>query len=105
MSTFDLTRTLGVLDGAGLHHIQAFVLAVFDGRHAKGGAGQFGVFYFFDALVTHLRQSAFERFGLGRGNGLDDAEQAFGVGAIGLALFAVSGLQRKGGTSCTPVGI
>ena len=72
---------------------------------AGTGAGQFWVFYFFDPLVTHLRQPAFERFGLGRGDGLDDAEQAFGVGAVGLALFAVSGLQCKGGTSCTLVGI
>jgi hypothetical protein len=144
---------------AGLHHVQSFELAVLAGRHAKGGAGnfggeyrilfalghaacfplvgqlpthgdgtqplldprlrialgliqlagtgagQFGVFYFFDTLVTHLRQPAFERLGLGRRDGLDDAEQAFSVGAIGLAFFAVRGLQRKGGTSCTPVGI
>jgi hypothetical protein len=27
---------------AGLHYIQAFELAVFAGRHAKGGAGNFG---------------------------------------------------------------
>lgn len=65
----------------------AFGLAQLTGT----GAGQFGVFYFSNAL--------------GRGDGLDDAEQAFGVGAIGLALFAARGLQRKGGTSYTPVGI
>ena len=63
---------------------------------AGTGAGQFGVFNFFDSLVTHLCQPAFERLGFGRRDGLDDAEQAFGVGAVGLALFAVGSLQCKG---------
>ncbi len=31
--------------------------------------------------MSNLCQPAFERFGLGGGDGLDDAEQAFGVGA------------------------
>ena len=42
-----------------------------------------------DSLVTHLCQPAFKGLGLGRGDGLDAAEQGFGVGGIGLALFAI----------------
>ena len=52
-----------------------------------------GGFEFFHPLVAHLGQPAFERLGLGRWVELDDAEQPFGSGAVGLALLAVWGLE------------
>ena len=46
------------------------------------GHGQLGVFELVNPLFAHPRQPAFERFGLGAGNGLDQAEEAFGVPAL-----------------------
>lgn len=45
------------------------------------GAGalrrKFGVFNFLHPFIAHLGQPAFEGFGLGGGDGLDEAEDAF----------------------------
>jgi len=51
--------------------------------------GQFRVFNFFEPFVTHLGQPAFEGFGIGRGDGLDDAEQSFRIGTLRLSAFAI----------------
>lgn len=53
--------------------------------------GKLWILDFLDALVSDLRQPAFERFGLGAGDGLDDAESGFGVDRISLVPFSVSG--------------
>ena len=58
-------------------------------RRGGRGAGQLRVFYFLHPLVTHLRQPAFERFRFGRRDGLNDTEQGFRIGAIGIPLFSV----------------
>jgi hypothetical protein len=44
-----------------------------------------------DAFVADARQPAFKRFGLGAGDGLDEAEKAFRIGAIQLMRAARSG--------------
>src|ERR1035437_5143621 len=56
-----------------------------------------------DAFVADACQPAFERLGLGTGDGLDDAKQALSVGAIQL-LGAASGWNQKGGGNLPPFG-
>src|SRR3990167_2685111 len=53
--------------------------------------GLFWVFGLLDALVTNSRQPLLKWLGLGRRNGLDNAEQPFDVRAFGCVLFAVCG--------------
>ncbi|MBV6504889.1 MAG: hypothetical protein ILNGONEN_00444 [Syntrophorhabdaceae bacterium] len=69
--------------------------------HARHG--QFGIFDFVDPLLADARQPAFERLGLGRGDGLDQAQDALGVPA--LEFLRPSGrrkLQGKGGDKLSP---
>ncbi len=40
--------------------------------------------------LTYPRQPELERFGFGRGNGLDQAQELFRVGNVGKPLFAIS---------------
>ena len=58
---------------------------------------------FLDALVADFGQPAFEGLGFGTGDGLDEAEEAFGVPAL-KALDAAGGLelQGKGGDNLSP---
>jgi hypothetical protein len=44
--------------------------------------GQLGVLDFVETFLTHLGQPAFERLGLGAGNGLDQAENALRIPAL-----------------------
>ena len=53
--------------------------------------GEFGIFDFLDPLIADLGEPSFERFGLGAGDGLNDAERGFGVDAIGFVSLAISG--------------
>jgi len=62
-------------------------LLLIEGAHPL--LGQFGVFDLLHTLVADLRQPAFERFGLGAGNGLNDGEGGLGVDAIGNAILAI----------------
>ena len=57
-----------------------------------------------DALPTNLCQPTLERFCLRRGDGLDDAQDALGIGGLHLSLLAVCGEHLSRGTNCTPVG-
>ena len=49
-----------------------------------------------NAFVAHLGQPPFGQFGLGAGDGLDQAEDALSVGAVEV-LRATSGGDGKGG--------
>jgi len=51
--------------------------------------GEFWIFDFLDALIADFREPAFEGFGLGGGDGLDDAEGGFGVDAVCFVTLAV----------------
>ena len=62
---------------------------------------QLGVFDLLDPFVTDLGQPTLEGLSLGRGDRLDDAENAFGVGAIN-PLFFSGGLDPKGGDNLSP---
>jgi hypothetical protein len=48
-----------------------------------------GVGHLLHALVAHLGQPEFDGLGFGAGDGLDNAQQRGGFGAIGFALLAV----------------
>lgn len=41
------------------------------------------VFDFLNSFVTNFGKPTFEWFGFGRGNGLDDTKNTFGVGTVG----------------------
>lgn len=65
------------------------------------GAGDvataFGDFFwvsgFFEAFAANFGEPKLERFGLFRGDGLDDAKELFGGGDVGEAVFAVFGFE------------
>jgi len=44
---------------------------------------------FFDAFVADFGQPLFERFGLGRGDGLDNTQKSFCISAICCVFFAI----------------
>ena len=56
---------------------------------------------FLDALPAHLRQPQLEGFGLGRGDGLDDAQKLPGIGCVGLIIFPVGGTHFQLTTICS----
>ena len=57
-----------------------------------------------DALTSNGGEPEPEGFSLGRGDGLDDAQDALGIGGLHLSLLAVRGEHLNRGTNCTPVG-
>ena len=57
-----------------------------------------------DALPAYGGEPEPEGFCLRRGDGLDDAQDALGIGGLHLSLFAVRGEHLNRGTNCTPVG-
>ena len=65
----------------------AFLLV--DGPHSF--CGELGVFNFLEALVADFGEPTFEGLGLGRGDGLNEAEKLLGIGNVGHPLFAVCG--------------
>ncbi len=73
-----------VADGDGTHPFLDPIVGIALGLVKRAGAlgGEFRVFNLLHAFVAYFGQPAFERLGLGAGNGLDEAENAFGVGAI-----------------------
>jgi hypothetical protein len=81
----------------------AVSLGFIQGAGALGG--KFGVFNFLHPFIAHLGQPAFEGFGLGGGDGLDEAEDAFNRCRLHFSLFAIGGGHVKGGTKCTPVAM
>ena len=62
--------------------------------------GEFGVFDFFEAFVSDLREPAFERLVFGRWDRLDDSQELFGIRHIGEALLAVGGGHFQSVTFC-----
>ena len=51
--------------------------------------GEFWIFDFLNSFVTDFSQPAFEGFGFGGRNGLDDSEESFGIRAICFSLFSI----------------
>ena len=51
--------------------------------------GEFGVFYFFETLVSDLSEPTFERLGFGRWDGLDETQKLFRVRHVGEPLLAI----------------
>jgi hypothetical protein len=64
---------------------------------------QFRIFYLLHPLVTNLGQLAFKRLGLGGMGGLDNAEDAFGIGAIGFPQLPIRRGQLQPVTKCHDV--
>lgn len=76
-------------------------LGLVDGPRALGG--QFRVLDPLDPFVANPGQAALEGFGLGAGNELDEAEEAFRVPALEILGFAWRReLQPKGGDNLSP---
>jgi|GEM_PF-6673596 len=73
-----------VADGDGTHPLFNPVVGVAFGFVDGAGAfgGEFRVFNFLNAFVADAREPAFERLGFGAGDGLDKAEDAFGIPAL-----------------------
>ena len=94
-----------IADGDGAHAFLDPVVGVTFGFVKGAGAfgGELGILDFLDALVADFGQPAFEGFCFGTGDGLDEAEEAFGVPAL-KALDAAGGLkwQGKGGDNLSP---
>lgn len=94
-----------IADGDGAHAFLDPVVGVTFGF--VEGAGTFGselgILDFLDALVADFGQPAFEGLCFGTGDGLDEAEEAFGVPALE-ALDTAGSLewQGKGGIICPP---
>ena len=57
--------------------------------------GQFGILDLLHPLIAHPGQPALERLGLGAGDGLDQAEDALGVGTVQF-LWTAGRLDQKG---------
>ena len=94
-----------VADGDGTHPflnpIVRIALGFVEGTGAFGG--EFGVFNFLNAFVADAGEPAFERFGLGAGDGLNQAEDAFGVPALQqLPSARRVKLKAKGGGNLPP---
>jgi hypothetical protein len=70
-------------------------------QHPRALGGQLGVLDLLDALISDLCKSSLERLGLGGGDGLNDTEQAFGVGTAD-KLLATGRLNAKGGGNLPP---
>ena len=66
---------------------------------------EFGVFDFLQTLVADLGEPEFEGLGLGRGDGLDEAEESLCVGSADGANFPIRSRHGYQGTICHPVGI
>ena len=100
-----LFRFIGefIADGDGAHpFLDPVVGAAFGLVEGAGAFGsEFGVLDLLDTFVADFGQPAFEGLGLGAGDGLDDAEEAFGVGAIEVLRAAGSG-DGKGGWQFAP---
>ena len=62
--------------------------------------GEFGVFDFFKALVADFGNPALKGFGFGGWDGLDEAQELFGVRDVGEALLAVGGGHFQTVTIC-----
>ena len=100
-SRCSLTPRQFVADGDGTHPFLDPVVGVALGLVEGAGAfgGEFRVFNLLDPLVADTREPAFERLGLRAGNGLDEAEDAFGVPALKqLSSARRVKLKAKGGT-------
>ena len=65
--------------------------------------GLFRVDGLLNALTANLCQPTLEGLCLGRRDGLDDAQDALGIGGLHLSLLAVRGEHLNRGTNCTPV--
>ncbi len=52
---------------------------------------EFGVLQLIQSVGGNLRHPLFERLGLGRWNGLDEAKKLLGVSDIGLVSFTIRG--------------
>lgn len=55
--------------------------------------GELGVIDFLDPFVSDFGEPSFEWFGFRRRNRLDDAEDRFGIGAVGDSHFAITRLH------------
>ena len=72
-----------------------------EGASALGG--EFGIFDFLHAFIADFSEPAFEGLGLGTGDGLDQAENAFGMPADEFLRATGRGeLQSKGGGKLPP---
>jgi len=60
----------------------------------------FGVSYFLHPLIAHFGQPQLDRLGLGAGDGLNQAQQCFGIGGVGQIFFAISRFQFQSVTIC-----
>jgi hypothetical protein len=70
---------------------------------ASAFGGEFGIFDFLHAFIAHFGEPAFEGLGLGTGDGLDQAENAFGMPADEFLRATGCGeLQSKGGGQVAP---
>ena len=104
---FTFNKVVGefVADGDGAHPLLDPVVGIAFGlvKGASAFGGEFRVFNFLDAFVTDFGEPALERLSLGAGNGLNQAEDAFGVPALKqLASTRRGELDPKGGTRCPP---
>ena len=69
-------------------------------RLAGAGERPGGVGHFLHPLVADLGQPKLDRFGLGTGNALDEAQKGFSRGRVGEITFAVGGGQFQLVTIC-----
>ena len=59
------------------------------GTFASAFEGKCGIRHFLHPLVADTGEPELDRFGLGAGNALDEAQQGLGIGDIGESLLAV----------------
>ncbi len=94
-----------IADGDGAHPLFNPVIGIALGLVKRAGAlgGELRVFDLLDALIADPGKPAFEGLGLGAGNGLDQAEDAFGVPALKqLASAGRVEFEAKGGDKLSP---
>jgi hypothetical protein len=92
-----------IADGDGAHALLDPVVGIAFGFVEGAGAfgGQLGILDLLDAFVTDFGQPALEGLGFGAGDRLNEAEEAFGVGAVEL-LRPPGGFYQKGGGNLPP---
>ena len=66
--------------------------------------GQLGVFDLVKPLLADSGQPPLERFSLGAGDGLNQAEDAFGIPALEFLTPTNPRKLQGGGTNCPPLG-
>ena len=94
-----------IADGDGAHALLDPFVGITLGfvKGASAFGSQLGIFYFLDALVADFGQPAFEGFGFGTWDRLNEPKETFGVPALE-ALDAAGRFKRqgKGGDNLSP---